>query len=127
MEDVRWARSDGLHIAYRVVETDPDPAATILLQTALFLPIEMMWGDNGSARFLDGLASAGRLVVFDRRGVGISDPVVDWDEPVLSQWARDAAAVIEHAGYGAVHVFGWEWGAIQSLLLASQRPSWSDP
>ena len=122
MDDVRWTRCDGLHIAYHVVETDPEPAATILLQTALFLPIEMMWGDHGSARFLDGLAAAGRLIVFDRRGIGISDPVPDWDEPVLSQWARDAAAVIEDAGFGAVHVIGWEWGAVQSLLLASQRP-----
>jgi hypothetical protein len=40
--------------------------------------MEMMWASQGSARFLDGLVGIGRLVVFDRRGVGMSDAKTDW-------------------------------------------------
>ena len=116
----RWVRVDGHHVAYRTLRCD-DPPATVLYCTGIFLPMESMWGDPAHARLLDGLAALGGLVVYDRRGVGASDPVTDWKEPVLHQWARDAAAVVDDCG-GPVHVFGWEWGGHQALLLAQHRP-----
>lgn len=120
VDEERWVRVDGHHVAYRIVRRD-DPPATVLYCTGIFLPMETMWGDPGHARLLDGLAALGGLVVYDRRGVGASDPVTDWEEPILHQWARDAAAVVDDCG-GPVHVFGWDWGGQQALLLAQHRP-----
>jgi class 3 adenylate cyclase/predicted alpha/beta hydrolase len=121
-DDVRWARCDGHHLAHRIVEVDPASDVTVVLLTGTFIPIDAMWGDPAHARFLDGLARLGRLVVFDRRGVGASDPVADWGEPILHQWARDAAAVVDAVGRGPAHLVGWEWGAIQALIAAGSCP-----
>jgi class 3 adenylate cyclase len=120
VDEERWVKVDGHHVAYRMVGRD-DPPATVLYCTGIFLPMESMWGDPVHARLLDGLAALGGLVVYDRRGVGASDPVADWEEPILRQWARDAAAVVDDCG-GPVHVFAWEWGGQQALLLAQHRP-----
>lgn len=120
--DVRWARSDEHHIAFRVVEEEPRSDITVLLASGMLLPIEAMWDDPGHARFVNGLAALGRLVVFDRRGIGASDPVLDWHEPLIRQWVRDAIAVLEAVDRAPVHVVGWEWGGLQALWLAAERP-----
>jgi class 3 adenylate cyclase/alpha-beta hydrolase superfamily lysophospholipase len=120
--DVRWTRSDEHHIAFRVVEEEPQSDITVLLASGAFLPIETMWDDPGHARFVNGLAGLGRLVVFDRRGIGASDPVLDWQEPLVRQWVRDAVAVLESVDRAPVHVVGWEWGGLQALWLAAERP-----
>jgi class 3 adenylate cyclase len=51
--------------------------------------------DRVGARLLDGLGAIGRLVLFDRRGIGLSDPITDWSTPLVEQWAEDLAAVVE--------------------------------
>lgn len=119
---MHWARSDEHHIAFRVVEQEPQSDITVLLASGIFLPIEVMWDDPGHARFVDGLAALGRLIVFDRRGIGASDPVLDWQEPLIHQWVRDAIAVLEAVDRAPVHVVGWEWGGFQALWLAAERP-----
>jgi class 3 adenylate cyclase/pimeloyl-ACP methyl ester carboxylesterase len=63
--------------------------------------------DPIAARLVQGLAELGRLVMFDRRGVALSDPITDWDTPLLDQWAEDLAAVIEAAGCDRPSVFSW--------------------
>ena len=44
---------------------------------------------------LDGLHALGRVILFDRRGLGLSDPITDWTRPVADQWADDLAAVVD--------------------------------
>ena len=59
-----------------------------------FFPMESLPDDPIAQRLLDGLAGLGRLVVFDRRGIGLSDAVTDWESPLREQWADDLAAVV---------------------------------
>lgn len=122
VENVRYARSDGVHVAFREVVGDPSSDTVVLWCPGQFVPIEMMWADHGYARFVDGLAALGRLVVFDRRGVGLSDAVTDWSTSIYDQWLEDALSVLDTAGIESVHVVGWEQGADLAWLLALRHP-----
>lgn len=51
-------------------------------------PMELFDQERGFARLLDGLKSMGRVTVFDRRGIVLSDPISDWDRPIIDQWAE---------------------------------------
>ena len=55
---------------------------------ALF-PFELLAEDRVSSRFTAGLAALGRVVVFGKRGVGLSDPMTDWTRSAQEQWAED--------------------------------------
>ena len=92
--ETRFTRVDGLDIAYQVV----GPAAGLDL---VFIPgwvshLEVMWELPEFARFLDRLAGMGRLIMFDKRGTGLSDRVVG--VPTLEQRADDITAVMDAAG-----------------------------
>ena len=64
----------------------------------------------------------GRLVLFDRRGIGLSDPVIDWSRPLVEQWADDLTAVVATACTGApvVIAFTDNWGPAR--LFAARHP-----
>jgi class 3 adenylate cyclase/pimeloyl-ACP methyl ester carboxylesterase len=72
------------------------------------IPMEVFGDAPGMVRLLDGLGTLGRVVVFDRRGVGLSDPIVSWDRPVLDQWVDDLAAVVDASGAENAVVFAWD-------------------
>lgn len=122
VDDVRYARHGDVHIAFREIVGEQSADTAVLWCSGQFVPMEMMWADHGYARFVDGLAALGRLVVFDRRGVGLSDAVTDWSTSIHEQWVDDAVAVLEAAGVDQVHVVGWEQGANVAWLLAMRHP-----
>ena len=118
--DVRYARAGDTHVAYRVLD---GPAGTaggaggagggaddveIVMVSGFNFPFETLPDDPVGARLLDGLASIGRTVIFDRRGIGLSDPVTDWERPLVDQWTDDLAAVIEAACVTRPVVFAWD-------------------
>src|SRR5581483_9063367 len=111
---------DGTHIAYRVYESDPacDTPRDVVLVTGGFIPLEIIDDETGLARLLDGLRGIGRVLVFDRRGVGQSDPVTDWDKPILEQWSDDLAAVIDATGAHDVLLVGFEGYGVASRYAA---------
>ncbi len=81
MPETQFTRTDGVDIAYQVVGS---PGQLDLL----FIPgwvshLEMMWELPEFARFLDRLAAMGRLILFDKRGTGLSDRVAGM--PALEQ------------------------------------------
>ena len=70
--ETRYARSGDVHIGYQVVgEGPPD----LLLVPEFWHSIEAQWDEPALAAFLQRLSSFGRLISFDQRGTGISDPV----------------------------------------------------
>jgi len=77
-----------------------------------FFPMESLADDPIALRLVQGLADLGRLVMFDRRGVALSDPVSDWETSLLEQWSDDVAAVIAAAGYSRPTVFSWNTNSI---------------
>jgi class 3 adenylate cyclase len=106
MDEVRYAERAGVHIAYRVYD-GPDTIELVMVSGFNF-PFEMLPEDPIGERLLEGLSSIGRLVVFDRRGIGLSDPIVDWERPLLDQWSDDLVAVIEANGLEQPAIFAWD-------------------
>ena len=117
---VQFARTDDeTHVAYRILDADPacDAPRDLVLVAGGFFPLDVYEDDPGFARLLDGLRGLGRVITFDRRGVGLSDPVSDWDRPVLDQWADDLAAVVEAAdAHEAVVVSIEGWGVASRFV-----------
>jgi len=112
MSDVRYARAGDTHVAYRVLDGPGGPDGTgdvdIVMVSGFNFPFETLPDDPVGARLFDGLAAIGRTVVFDRRGIGLSDPIVDWARPLVDQWSDDLAAVIEAACVTRPVVFAWD-------------------
>jgi len=118
---VEYARAkDGTHVAYRVLAADVSctPETDIVMVAGGLIPMEVFEDDPGFARLLEGLCSLGRVVVFGRRGVGLSDPIVDWERPTLDQWADDLAAVVEASGAREAAVFAWDGFGVATRFAA---------
>jgi class 3 adenylate cyclase len=82
-----------------------------------------MWEEPSLARFLNRLASFSRLLCFDKRGTGVSDPVPLAAPPTLEQWMDDIRTVMEAAGSERAALFGHGIGGGQmSMLFAATYP-----
>jgi pimeloyl-ACP methyl ester carboxylesterase len=89
--ETKYAKLGEDRIAYQVLgEGPPD----MVFMPALGGCIEMYWEWPGCAGFLRRLASLSRLIIFDRRGMGASDPVALEALPSWEEWADDARAVL---------------------------------
>ncbi len=119
MNDIAYARAGDSHIAYRVIG-EPGRVDVVMVAGALF-PFELLAEDRVASRFTAGLAALGRLVVFDKRGVGLSDPMTDWSRSAQEQWAEDLLAVIDAAELHDPVIVSWDpFGTAR--LAASKRP-----
>src|SRR4029450_11255804 len=114
----KYASSDGMHLAYQVFgEGDLD----LVLVNGFTNHVELLWEHEPSRRFLEGLGSFARVINFDRRGSGLSDPVAD--APTLEQRMDDVRAVMDAAGSDRAALFGISEGASMSLLFAATYPN----
>ena len=86
---IEYARIGEHHVAFREVVGDERSALDIVMVNGFFFPMESLTDDPIAARLVQGLAELGRLVMFDRRGIALSDPVTDWETPLLEQWSED--------------------------------------
>ena len=114
--ETRYARLGGADIAYQVIGDGP----VDLVYCRGTQHLELLWEHPASAEFLRGLASFGRLVLFDRRGWGASDPFPD-GAPTWEGWADDLAAVLDAVGSERAALFGeMDAGPIFTLFAASR-------
>ena len=118
MSGTQFTRTDGVDIAYQVVGSSGQ-------LDLLFIPgwvshLEMMWELPEFARFLDRLAAMGRLILFDKRGTGLSDRVAGM--PTLEQRADDIAAVMNAAGSARAAIAAWGEGAAIAAVFAATHP-----
>ena len=91
--ETRYARSGDVSIAYKVFgEGDLD----LVLVSGFACHVEIMWEFSASRRFFEGLGSFARVMMFDRRGSGLSDPVAE--APPLEVRMDDVRAVMDAAG-----------------------------
>jgi class 3 adenylate cyclase len=121
VSDLEYARAgDGTHVAYRVLGADAGCVAhrDVVMVSGGLIPMEVFEDDPGFVRLLEGLRSFGRVVVFDRRGIGLSDPIVDWERPILDQWADDLSAVTEAFGARDAAVFAWDGYGVATRFAA---------
>ncbi|MEX0864632.1 MAG: adenylate/guanylate cyclase domain-containing protein [Acidimicrobiia bacterium] len=114
-----YARSGDVNIAYQVTGSGP--------RDLVYVPgwvsnIEVMWEDPGLARFLRRLASFSRLITFDKRGTGLSDPVTIDELPTLEVRMDDVRAVMDAVGSERATLFGHSEGGNMSILFAATYP-----
>jgi pimeloyl-ACP methyl ester carboxylesterase len=119
VKDISYARAGDVHVAYRVMG-EPGGVDVVMVAGAFF-SFEMLEEDRVASRFMAGLASLGRLVVFDKRGVGLSDPMSDWERSAQEQWAEDLCAVVETVGLSSAVVVSWEPMGV-ARVAAALRP-----
>jgi class 3 adenylate cyclase len=117
--ETRYALSGGGHVAYQVFGDGP---LSILLITNWLSNVDVMWDEPGLAAYLQRLASFARVICFDKRGSGVSDPVPLDALPTLEQWMDDAVAALDAAGADEVAVIGDTEGGPMAMLLAATFP-----
>ena len=113
----KYARSGEVNIAYQVVGAG---ALDLVLVGGWVTHLEYAWDEPRFARFLHRLASFARLILFDKRGTGLSDRVVAL--PTLEQRMDDVRAVMDAVGSGRAVVFGVSEGGPMSALFAATYP-----
>lgn len=115
---VEYARAGDTHIAFQRIVGDPDSDLVIVMINGYLYPMEVLPEDPVAHRLIEGLAGLGTLVMLDRRGIGLSDQIVDWETDVRVQWAADVAAVVDAIGSDTVSVFSWHVGGTGRLFAA---------
>lgn len=124
MPPTRYAKTgDGVHIAYQVFGEGP---IDILVSGALWWHVEFQWTDPSMAALHERLARLGRVIVFDKRGTGLSDRVPVDRLPTLEARLDDLTAVLDAAGSSSAVLVGANHGAPLAILFAATFPDRTD-
>jgi class 3 adenylate cyclase len=113
----RYAHSGEASIAYQVTG---EGALDLLFLPGWISQIEQLWEAPAMRRFLERLAVFNRLILFDRRGTGLSDRTLE--EQTIEQDAEDALAVLDAAGSERAALFTYSLGGLVGALLAADFP-----
>ena len=113
----QYAKSGDTSIAYQVVGDGPIDLVLVLGFTT---HIELQWEGAPFARFCERLGSFSRLILFDKRGSGLSDPVPE--VPTLEQRIDDVRAVMDAVGSEQAALFGISEGGPMSIMFAATHP-----
>ena len=115
----RYAKAGDVHVAYQVVGDGPPD---LVLVSTWFSHVEARWDFPGFAYYLRRLASFSRLISFDKRGIGLSDPVPLDRLPLLEEWMSDVRAVMDAADAERAVVMAANEGAMMAALFAATYP-----
>ena len=117
--DIRYARVGHEHVAYQVVGEGP---IDVVLLPGWFSNVEALWDLRPLARFVERLASFARVLIFDRRGTGLSDPARTSGDPFFEQSTDDLIAVLDAAGSRRAALIGCDGGGPVAMLAAGTHP-----
>lgn len=115
--ETSYAPCGELSLAYQVFGDGPVP---LVFVGPMVSHIELFWTIPEYKAFFDQLATFCRVVVFDKAGVGLSDPVPQ--VRTLDDRAAEIEAVMDAVGFGKAAVFGMSEGGSQSIFFAAKRP-----
>jgi pimeloyl-ACP methyl ester carboxylesterase len=117
--ETAYARNGDVHIAYQVLGEGP---LDLVLIESWASHVEAFWEVAELARQRRRLAAIGRLIMFDRRGTGLSDPVPLDRLPDLETQVSDVCAVLDAAGSRQAAVLGFAEGGPIAIVLAATFP-----
>jgi pimeloyl-ACP methyl ester carboxylesterase len=117
--ETRYAKSGDLNIAYQVVGGGP---LDLIYVPGWISNVELNWEEPAHAHVLERLASFSRLILFDKRGTGLSDPVPLDRLPTLEERMDDVRAVLDAVDSRQAAVFGFSEGGLMSVLFAATYP-----
>jgi len=112
-----YARNGRANIAYQVVGDGPQDVRFI---PAFVSHLDLYWAAHETAAFFRRLSSASRLILFDKRGTGLPDPLTA--AVTLEERMGDARAVLDECGSERVALFGLSEGGPMSILFAATYP-----
>jgi class 3 adenylate cyclase len=113
----KYARSGDISIAYQVLGDGP---LDLVLVLGFATHLDLQWEMPEFARFFERLGSFSRLIIFDKRGTGLSDPSAE--APTLEERIDDVRAVMDAAGSERAAFFGVSEGGPMSALFAATHP-----
>ena len=115
----RYVRSGDVNLAYQVIGDGPPD---LVLVPGWVSNVECFWEEPRVARFLRQLAGIGRLILFDKRGTGLSDRVPQDALPTLEQRMADVRAVMDAVGSKRATLVGYSEGGSMCALFAATHP-----
>jgi len=115
--EVHYTRSGKVSIAYQVVGDGPDD---LILIPGWISNLDVLWEEPNVARFLHRLATFSRLILFDKRGTGLSDRITE--AATLEERMDDARAVMDALNSSRASFLGYSEGGSMSLLFAATYP-----
>ena len=116
--ETRYARSGDVHIAYQVLG---EGGGDIVFVPGLLSNLDLTWEDRALTRFFRRLSSFSRVILFDKRGSGLSDR--DVGTPTLEQRMDDVRAVMDDVGSERASLLGYSDGGPMTMLFAATYPA----
>jgi pimeloyl-ACP methyl ester carboxylesterase len=114
--ETRYAKSGDVHIAYRVFGDGP---RDLVLIPGTLSHVDLFWEFPLNQYLLKRLTSFARVIVFDKRGQGLSDRV---GEQTIEERIGDVRAVMDAAGSERATIYGWSEGGPMSLMFCATYP-----
>lgn len=119
LPETRYATAGDVNLAYQTVG---EGTSDLVFIPDWFNHVEAQWDEPRSERFLTRLSSLGRLILFDKRGTGLSDPVPLDHLPTVEEWMDDLRVVLDAASSTSVAVVCASGGACLGLPFAATYP-----
>src|SRR5713101_3665480 len=113
---IKYAKSGDIHIAYRVFGDGPRDIVLIL---GTISHVDLLWEVPSNEHLLKRLTAFARVIVFDKRGQGLSDRVAEF---TLEERIDDVRAVMDAAGSERATIYGWSEGGPMCLMFAATYP-----
>jgi alpha-beta hydrolase superfamily lysophospholipase len=114
--ETQYAKAEEGYVGYQVIGQGP---FDILFIGNWVSNIEVMWEHPSMVRYLNRLGSFARVIAFDKRGSGVSDPVPLGALPTLEQWTDDARVVMDAAGSERPALIGDAEGGPMAMLFGA--------
>ena len=115
-QNIRYAKSGDLNIAFSVTGEGPD----LVVAPGFISHLDIMWEEPSVVHFYSRLASFRRVVTFDKRGTGLSDPAMH--APTLEESVDDLRAVMDAAGCERADIVGISEGGTMAMLMTASHP-----
>ena len=113
---IHYAKSGGLNIAFSVTGEGPD----LVVAPGFISHLDIMWEEPSVVHFYSRLATFRRVITFDKRGTGLSDPAMH--APTLEESIDDLGAVMDAAGCERADLVGISEGGTMAILMTASHP-----
>jgi pimeloyl-ACP methyl ester carboxylesterase len=115
----KFAKLGNDRVGYQVLGQGP---VDLVFLTGMSSHIDLRWEEPLNEYFLHRLASFSRVILFDRRGTGVSDPVPSDHLPTWEEWADDMRVVLDAVGSERAAIMAWFDGGPMAMLFAATYP-----
>lgn len=117
--EIHYVKTEDGYVAYQIFGEGP---YDVLFIGNWASNIEVMWEHPSMARYLERLGRFARVICFDKRGAGLSDPVPLGALPTLEHWMDDARIVLDAAGSEQAALIGDAEGGLMAMMFAATYP-----